>query len=241
MDASSFLKDKVAIVTGAGRGIGRAIARRLGAAGANVVITSRTEDQLDQTRQLIEQEGGQAVCIVGDVTQEADVQRLIAKARSAYGGVDILVNNVGAASLATIDQMTPEVFDGMILANVRTVYLCSRAVWPIMTGRGGGAIVNIASIAAYDAFPGFAAYGACKAFVVAYTRELAKEGAAAHVQVYGVAPGAIETDMLRGPFPDFPADKTLSPDDVAAMVQTVLSPAYHHSSGQTVVVARAAH
>jgi 3-oxoacyl-[acyl-carrier protein] reductase len=240
MGSASAFHDKIALVTGGGRGIGRAIALRFGAAGARVVVASRTGGQLAETCRLIEQGGGLARAVACDVTDAEDVARLIEEARSAYGGVDILVNGAGVAPLGTIDQMTPEIFDEIIRVNVRAVYLCSRAAWPVMVARGGGAIVNIASVAAYDAFPGFAAYGAAKAFVVAYTKELAKEGAAVGIRLHGVAPGAVETGMLRGAFPEFPAAQALDPTEVAAMVETVLSPAYANSSGETVKVVRAA-
>ncbi len=144
----------------------------------------------------------------------------------------------GTAPLAMIDEMEPYVFDRIVATNIRTVYLCSRGVWPLMAANADGVIVNISSVAAYDAFPGFAAYGASKAFVVAYTKSLANEGIGCGIRVHGIAPGAVETEMLRGAFPDYPAEKTLSPDVIAAMVETVISPAYKYSSGQTVVVNR---
>jgi 3-oxoacyl-[acyl-carrier protein] reductase len=111
-------------------------------------------------------------------------------------------------------------------------------VWHHLIERGGGVIINTSSVAAYDAFPGFAAYGAAKAFVVAYTKFLAREGAGVGIRVYGVAPGAVETDMLRGAFPDFPADQALEPYDVAAMFETLLLPACAYSSGQTITVSK---
>jgi NAD(P)-dependent dehydrogenase (short-subunit alcohol dehydrogenase family) len=236
IEPTKFLGGKTALVTGAGRGIGRAIAHRLGIVGANVAVTSRTSDQLEQTRRLIEMEGARSLAIPADVSQVADVERVIAETESLFGGVDILVNNAGTAPLATIDQMEPDVFDRIIATNVRTVYLCSRGVWPLMQERGGGAIVNISSISAYDPFPGFAAYGAAKAFVVAFTNSLAVEGKEHGIRVYGVAPGAVETQMLRSAFPTFPDDKVLEPDDVAALVVTMLSPACRYSSGQTIII-----
>ncbi|MFQ5412776.1 MAG: SDR family NAD(P)-dependent oxidoreductase [Phycisphaerae bacterium] len=239
MEASRTLKGKTAIVTGAGRGIGRAVALRLSAVGANVVMAARTADQLDETRRMVEHGGGGRVLVVpSDVSCVEDVENLIEQAQSMFNGIDILVNNAGTAPLATIDSMEPYLFDKIVATNVRTVYLCSRGVWPIMSERGGGVIVNISSIAAYDPFPGFAAYGAAKAFVVAYTNSLAREGASCGIRVYGIAPGAVETDMLRGALPDFPEDQALDPGDVAAMVETVLSPAYRYSSGQTVIVTK---
>ncbi len=238
MDATQQLKGKTAIVTGAGRGIGRAIAKRLGVAGAHVVLASRTVEQLDETRQMIERGGGRALAVPCDVANADEVERLIARAREVFDDIHVLINNAGTAPLATIEEMEPNLFDKIIASNVRTVYLCSRGVWPVMAAAGGGVIVNISSIAAYDAFPGFAAYGAAKAFVIAYTKSLAVEGQSRGIRVYGVAPGAVETDMLRGALPDFPAEQALEPDQVAAMVELLFSPAYQYSSGQTIVVTK---
>lgn len=238
MNAPQYLKGKTAIVTGAGRGIGRAIAKRLGAAGARIVLTSRTSQQLEDTRLMIERGGGSALAVPCDVTDADAVERLIARTREVFGDIHVLVNNAGAAPLATIEEMEPDVFDRIIASNVRNVYLCSRGVWPVMVVAGGGIIVNISSVAAYDAFPGFAAYGAAKAFVVAYTKSLAVEGRSCGIRVYGVAPGAVETDMLRGALPDFPAEQALEPDEVAAMVELLFSSACQYSSGQTIIVAK---
>lgn len=236
MDPACYLKGKTAIVTGAGRGIGRAVARRFAAAGAKVTIAARTQQQLDETRRLIERAKGTVLAVSADVSQTDDVQRLVDEAQSTFGSIDILVNNAGLASLATIDQLEPHVFDQIIASNIRTVYLCSRAVWAVMSANDGGIIINVASVAAYDPFPGFAAYGAAKAFVVAYTRALAAEGKSCGIRIYGVAPGAVETEMLRGAFPSFPAEKTLQPDDVAALVEALVGPSCRHVSGQTIVV-----
>ncbi len=236
MKNEADLAGLAAIVTGAGRGIGRAIAIRLGNAGASVALCSRTAEQLDQTRRLIEAQGGRALTLPADVSKLEDVERLVSETKARFGRIDILVNNAGTASLATVDQMEPEVFDRIIATNVRAVYLCSRGVWPIMTAAGAGMIINISSVAAYDPFPGFAPYGAAKAFVTTYTKALAAEGQAGGIRVYGVAPGAVETQMLRGPFPDYPAEQTLAPDEVAALVETLLSPACRHISGQIITI-----
>ncbi len=187
---------------------------------------------------MIEAGGGKALAIRADVTQEADVSHLVEKTISAYGRIDILVNNAGIAPLMALEHMSADVFDGVIATNIRAVYLCCRAVWGHMTPAGGGAIVNVSSVGAFDPFPGFAAYGAAKAFVNTYTKALAAEGAERNIRVYAVAPGAVETTMLRSAFPTFPADKVLAPDDVAALVETLLSPACRYSSGQTVVIQR---
>jgi NAD(P)-dependent dehydrogenase (short-subunit alcohol dehydrogenase family) len=232
---TTVLKGKTAIITGAGRGIGRGIARRLSIAGANVAIASRTESQLEQTRRMIERAGGNVLEVTADVSREEDVERMVEQVQERFGRIDVLVNNAGAAQVASIVDMEPHVFDRIVAVNIRAVYLCSRAVWPIMAAAEGGTIINITSMAAYDPFPGFAAYGAAKRFVGAYTKGLAAEGKTVGIRVYAIAPGAVETEMLRGSFPDFPAERTLQPDDVAVMVENLLSPACAHIvSGQTI-------
>jgi len=230
------LKDKAAIVTGAGRGIGRAIARRLAGSGAAVAAVARTASEVNETRRLIESAGGQALAVAADVTRESDVERLVQEAHEAFGRIDMLVNNAGIAPLAGIDDMTPATFDAILATNIRAVYLCSRAAWPHLAQAGGGAIVNMSSVASFDPFPGFAAYGAAKAFVNVYTKALAAEGAPKDIRVYAVAPGAVETTMLRERFPDFPRDKTLAPDDVAVLVESLLSPECRRESGQTITI-----
>lgn len=236
MEKIDSLKGKMAIVTGAGRGIGRAIARRLSVAGANVVLASRTTEQLEETQRLIDRAGGLALAVPADVTRAEDIERIVDSAMGTYSRIDILVNNAGTAPLAPITEMEPPAFDRILATNIRSVYLCSRAVWPIMADAGGGVIVNISSVAAFDPFPGFAAYGAAKAFVNTYTKALAQEGKPVGIRVYGVAPGAVDTHMLRGAFPDFPPEKMLQPDDVASLVETLLLPGCRHISGQTLVI-----
>lgn len=236
MTEHAHLNGKTAIVTGAGRGIGRAIARRLAAAGANVVLAARSAEPLNESRRLITDSGGIAVAVPTDVSRADEVDRLIEETRSRFGGVDVLVNNAGTATLATIEQMEPPVFDAIIATNVRSVYLCSRAVWPLMVEAGGGVILNLSSVAADDPFPGFAAYGAAKAFVKTYTKALAAEGSEHGIRVHAIAPGAVDTPMLRGPFPDFPTDKTLLPDEVAALAELLLQPACRYVSGQTILI-----
>lgn len=222
-------------MTGAGRGIGLAIAKRLAAAGSSVVLAARTSDQIEAGRRMIENNGGTAFGLPVDVSDASGVELLVEETTSRFGGVDILVNNAGTAPLATIDQMEPRVFDAIIATNVRSVYLCSRCVWPIMSERGG-VILNISSIVAYDAIPGFAAYGAAKAFIIAYTKALAAEGRTWGIRVNAIAPGAVDTQMMRGAFPDFPSDKMLSPDDVAALAMLLLQPGSDYVSGETIVI-----
>jgi NAD(P)-dependent dehydrogenase (short-subunit alcohol dehydrogenase family) len=232
--SSSALSGKTAIVTGAGRGIGRAIALRFARAGANVALVSRSRDQLDGVRREIDAAGHPAVVLPCDVSDVAAVERMVAGALARYGRIDVLVNNAGVAPLGTITEMTAQQFDTMVGTNCRAVFACCRAVWPHMARSGGGTIVNISSVAAEDPFPGFAAYGASKAFVNTFTKALAAEGRPAGIRVVAVAPGAVDTEMLRGPFPDFPQDKTLRPDEVAELVEWLLGEPARYVSGQVV-------
>lgn len=229
------LSDQVCIVTGGGRGIGRATARRLCGAGASVFVVSRTLRELEETASACQSGPGSCTPIVADVTLPASVQGLVRDVLAKVGRLDALVNNAGVAPLAPIDQMHDADFERLIDVNVRAVFHGCRAAWPALQ-RAGGTIVNISSLAADDPFPGFAAYGGTKAFVNTFSRALAGEGKPFGIKVFAVAPGAVETEMLRGPFPDFPAEQTLDPDHVAAVVEWCLDPRCTYASGETIRV-----
>lgn len=233
-----MLKGKTVIVTGAGRGIGRAMARRFGAAQANVVLVARNERELDETRQALARDGGNPLAVRADLTRVEDVDRLIDESLDRFGRIDGLVNNAGNSVRSDIESMEPEQFDAMVAINIRAVYLCCRAVWRPMAEAGGGVIVNISSLAGQTPFPGFAVYGATKGFVNVFSQALSEEGLPKGIRVYCVAPGAVETQLLRGLFPDFPADQILTADDVAAFVETLFSPATRYIDGQTIRIQR---
>lgn len=205
------MKSKVAVITGGGRGIGRAIAVRLGRGGAQVVAASRTMSELDETRQAVEKIGGTCLVETVDVSAPDELEALIESVHAKLGRVDMLINNAGVAPLNKIQELDPSQFEAMYTVNIRAVYVACRAVWPIMRKQGGGVIVNISSISSFDPFPGFAAYGASKAWVNAWTKALAEEGRPFDIRVNAVAPGAVETRMLRGAFPNFPKEQTVEP------------------------------
>jgi NAD(P)-dependent dehydrogenase (short-subunit alcohol dehydrogenase family) len=228
--------ESVVIVTGGGGGIGRACSVRFAEAGAQVIAASRSRDALVETRAIITKKRGRCDVETVDVSVAEQVDRLVSTVIDRYGRVDVLVNNAGIAPLGTVDAITPERFDELVAVNIAGVYYGCRAVFPIMRERGGGAIVNISSIASVDPFPGLAAYGASKAWVNAWTKGLANEGKAHGVRVFAVAPGAAETPMLRGAFPDYPEDQALDPSDVAELVFAMCQPACRHVTGQTVFI-----
>jgi NAD(P)-dependent dehydrogenase (short-subunit alcohol dehydrogenase family) len=146
------------------------------------------------------------------------------------------VNCAGVAPLASIEELDRGTFDRVAAVNMGAIYSTCRAVWPTMRKQAGGVIVNISSMASLDPFPGFAAYGASKAWVNLWTKALAEEGRAYGIRVFAVAPGAVETSMLRGAFPDFPSDAALDPSDVADVVHAVARRSCRYATGQCLFV-----
>lgn len=230
------MNDKVVIVTGGGRGIGRAACERFAAAGAQVIAASRSKAELADARAAIESAGGKCHAHVTDVCNPGDIQSLIADTAARFGRVDVLVNCAGVAPKAPFDQMEPVLFDTIRAVNIDAVYHACRFAWPIMKKQGGGVIVTISSMASADPFPGFAAYGASKAWVNLWTRALAEEGRPHNIRVFAVAPGAVETRMLRDAFPNFPSEQTLLPSDVAAAAFGLCGEDFHYATGETVFV-----
>lgn len=232
------MKDQVVLVTGGGRGIGRATCARFAAAGAQVVAAARSRDDLDQTVRFITDAGGQCHACRTDVTQPEDIDALVDETVERFGAVDVLVNNAGVAPCEGIADLEPEVFESMLAVNVSAVFRLTRRVWPLMAERKGGVIITTSSVASQNPFPGLEAYGATKAWVNAWTQGLAEEGRALGIRVFAVAPGAVETKMLRSAFPDFPGEQTLSPEDVAEFMFTIAQPESRFATGETIFIRR---
>lgn len=230
------MAQRVVVITGGGRGIGRAIGQRFGEEGTQVVAVSRSREELDQTKELVERGGGRCDVQSVDVGDPAQVDTLMKAVVNRFKRVDVLVNCAGTAHLGTIEEFDPSVFEAISRVNMEAVYLCSRAVWPVMKAQGEGVIVNISSVASVDPFPGFTLYAASKAWVNGWTRALADEGRPLGIRVFAVAPGAVETRMLRSAFPDFPKEQSLRPEDVAGVVHAVSRPACAYVTGQTIFV-----
>ena len=230
------MNQKVVIVTGGGRGIGREICARFARDGARVVAASRSTEELEATRRLIELNDGKCDVIPTDVSKAGDVRDLIGGTLDRHGRVDVLVNCAGVAPCTGIDGLDPRMHETILAVNVTGVYHACREVWPIMKEQRTGVIVNFSSVASVDPFPGLGAYGAAKAWVNTWTRALAEEGKPYGIGVFAVAPGAVDTRMLRNAFPDFPADQALQPSDVADVVHAVSQPACRYVSGQVIFV-----
>lgn len=231
---------QVAIVTGAGRGIGQASAFALADAGANVVVSARTVSQLEETADKIRQKGQKALVVACDATQEEQRQALVERAVAEFGRLDILVNNAGGAGPKPALDTTPEEFDAILHFNCTSAFSMSRLAAPHMAKTGTGSIVNISSVAAKFAQPCFAAYGVGKAAMDMLTRNLAQDFAPT-VRVNAIAVGSTLTSALEGFMNDeleaaivqhTPMGRLGKPEDVAACVLFLASPAADYVTGE---------
>lgn len=190
------LKDKVAIITGSGQGIGEGIAHKFAREGAKVVLVDVNESQIKKVEQDIKEQGGIALALVGDVSSAAAMKDLVAKVVQEFSTVDIVVNNAGITRDALVHKMTEQQWDMVINVNLKGTFNLCQAVAPILREKGYGKIVNVSSAARFGNV-GQTNYAASKAGVVGLTRALAKELAPKQVNVNAVAPGFIETEMSK--------------------------------------------
>jgi meso-butanediol dehydrogenase / (S,S)-butanediol dehydrogenase / diacetyl reductase len=211
----STLLGQVAVVTGAGRGIGHAVATALAREGATVVLAARTRQQLAVTAAEIRETGGAALAIPTDVTQDAAVEAMVEQAIAELGRLDILVTAAGVASFGPVSGTKPTDWDAMLTVNLRAVMVTCRAVLPMMIRQRRGTIINVASVAAQRAIPGAAVYTATKAGVVGFSRVLAEELRSEGVRVGVLVPGAVDTPLWDA-IPNSPdRGRMLRPADVA--------------------------
>jgi|SRR5680860_278415 len=240
-----MLNDSVAIVTGSGRGIGRAIALELALAGAKVVVNyAGRADKAEETVELLREAGGECIAVQGDVSQTAEVDRLIKTTLDHFGKIDILVNNAGITRDSLLLRMKEADWDAVLATNLKGVFLCTKAVSKGMLKQRSGVIVNISSVVGLSGNAGQANYAAAKAGIIGFSKSIAKEFATRGIRVNVVAPGYISTDMteilgegmqtevLRA----IPIGRLGKPEDVAKVVRFLVSPEASYITGQTLCV-----
>jgi NAD(P)-dependent dehydrogenase (short-subunit alcohol dehydrogenase family) len=213
------MQDKVAIITGAGRGVGRATAHLFAREGAHVVAFSHTPDHLHETITEIARAGHQVLAVEGDVAREEDVHVLFQQTLAAYGRVDILVNCAGIVLVQPFVDMDVATWDRVIAVNLRGTFLCCRETFQIMAKQQQGVIINISSLSGVkgvEKFPGLSAYNVSKAGIASLTEILAVEGKPHNIRVCAVSPGAVDTEMLRQAAPHLKAGMT--PEDMAEIL-----------------------
>jgi 3-oxoacyl-[acyl-carrier protein] reductase len=189
------LQDKVAIITGSGRGIGRAVALGFAEEGAHVVVVSRTETEIQSTRDEISELGRQANAIVCDVTDEDQVRSMVKQTLDTFGKVDILVNNAGMGGMRPIWGTPKTNFERMLTVNLTSTFLCTKHVWKSMQACGGGSIINVSSLGGLKGYPLLTAYCASKWGQIGFTVACAEEGKLDNIRVNAVAPGRADTQL----------------------------------------------
>ena len=247
MVLSSFsLTGRVAIVTGAGRGIGKAIALGLADAGADVVVAARTASDIEATAGEITAKGRKALAVPTDVRQSDQVDNLVDKAVAQFGTIDILVNNAGGYFVASTTELSEGGWDAIIRENLKSVFLCSKAAAKVMMGQEKGNIINVASVVGFRAYSSNAAYGAAKAGIINFTKTLAVDLAPYNIRVNAIAPGFIATPGslqllevdkgLKAMVDRIPLGRLGQPEEVAQGIVYLASDAASYVTGQTLIV-----
>lgn len=194
------LKKKMAIVTGGGTGIGRAIALAFGREGAKVAVLGRRREVLEKVAEELAQSGSEAMAVVCDVGKSGEVPKAVQEVEQAFGRVNVLVNNAGALSVSTVENISEADWDRVIDTNLKGPFLMSRAILPAFERAGGGAIVNIGSVLGLVAMKDRAAYCASKGGLVLLTKAMALDHAQQNVRVNCICPAIIETELVKGLF-----------------------------------------
>ncbi len=246
MNVTYDLTGKTAIVTGGGRGIGRAIALGLAKAGASVVVAGRTTEQLEAVAEEIRKEEGKALPITTDLTVTEQIENLVAETKEAFGCIDILVNNAARSFLRSLMDLREDGWDKVFNTNVKAVWLLSRAAAAVMMERKSGRIINITTVGAEKAELGMAAYGCSKAALKMLTRCMAREWAPFGIQVNAVGPGLTRTSFSEPIWsnPDIekhvtsmlPMGRIAEPEEIVPAVLFLASDGASYITGHTIYV-----
>ena len=243
-----LLRDQVALITGASSGIGRATAEAMGRQGARVGVNyCKNQVGAEQAAETIRKAGSEALVLRANVTRNADVITMVEAVRKEWGRIDILVNNAGdLLARHTLANMTEEYWDLIMALNLKSAFLCVKAVWEEMVARKSGCIVNVSSIAGRNGGgPGVAAYAAAKGGLLTYTKSLAKELAPHGVRVNGIAPGVIATpfheryspaEVMQRLVALIPLGRAGTSEEIADVIVFLASPAARYITGETIEV-----
>lgn len=217
------LHHKVAIVTGAGRGIGKAVAETLAQAGAHVFAAARTEKQIAEVCAAIRAKGQLATAVTCDVAKEQDVADLFHHVQAQAGQLDIAVNNAGVGIFGPLAEMSTADFDTVLNVNARGTFLCCREAMKLMAPRKSGTIINIASVTGFKGYANQSAYAASKHAIMGMTKCLAIEAQKLGIRACAILPGGVDTDMIGDARPDLNRAELMAPEDIVQSVMYLLS------------------
>jgi 3-oxoacyl-[acyl-carrier protein] reductase len=226
------LRGQTALVTGAGRGIGRAVAKALASKGSRVFMAARTASQLESTADEIRRSGAAAVPVPTDLADEQDIRSLFARIRKEAGRLDILINNAGVGIYGPLVDFTSADFDTVMQVNAKAAFLCCQQALRLMIPRKSGYIINISSVVGFKGYPNQAAYTASKHAILGLTKSLAAEVQEHGIRVSAILPGGVNTQLIAKARPDLDPKILLQPEDIAQAVLYLLSLSEHAAVDQ---------
>jgi len=213
------LQDKVAVVTGASRGIGRAVAIALAREGATIIAAARDYAKLQETKQLVESAGGQAVIVTFELTEENSIRKLVDTVNDMFGHLDILINNAGITLSASLEKTTSSDWDRVLATNARGPFLLCRDAITLLKKSSQGVIVNISSVVGVKGYPYQIAYTASKHALRGMSIALAEELKDTPIRVHVICPGGVNTEMVGHVRPDIKKDELIHPEEIAELVR----------------------
>ena len=219
-----LLKDKVALITGAGGGIGRETALALAKEGAKVILFGgRNIDKLNQTAQKIESIGGACKVIYGDLVNLNDLESAFIKAVDGESKIDILINNAGVAHNTKVENVTESEFDSIMNINVKVPYFLTQKALPLLKKSQSATVINIASVVAHAGYENQSVYTASKHALLGFTKSLALELYKQNIRVHAISPGGVYTDMIKVSRPDLTSDRMIMPQDIVDIIMFILT------------------
>jgi len=211
------------LVTGASRGIGRAVALILAREGNRLILSSRPSPALEETARLVRERGAEALIYPADFTDRESVSALAEKLCSQITGLDVLINNAGQALSAPVEETREEDWDRLMAINARSPYFLTRALLPLMEGSDRKTILNIASVVGHEGYPLQSVYTASKHALVGWSKSLARELQPRGYRIHVISPGGVATDMVTGVRPDIDASQLIGPEEIAEWVRFLLT------------------